>query len=178
MDIYEALATDHAKVKQLLNQLVNLNEENSEVRHQLISHIRDELIPHSRAEEAVLYNSLRMMDASKSLAMHGYAEHMMAEGLLRSLQVMDKLDTTWKTIAKKLRDALEHHIREEESEMFSAGRKLFTEDEAVSMAETFNALKPEIKGEGIVKTTLDMVANLMPPRLTEKFKNFDITQRQ
>lgn len=176
MNIYKVLSDDHEKVKMLLTELIGLNDRDTERRTELIAEIRDELIPHARAEEAVFYNSLRMIDASKSIAMHGYAEHLEAEGLFRALQAMDKLDTTWKATAKKLKNALEEHIREEESEMFSAARQLFTEEEAVAMAETFEAMKPKIREEGLMKTTLDMVANLMPPRFSEKFKNFNLSQ--
>jgi hemerythrin superfamily protein len=176
MNIYEALQTDHEKVRGLLNELIALDEDNDR-RSFLIEQIRDELIPHSRAEEAVLYNSLRMLDSSKGIAMHGYAEHMEAEGLLRGLQAMDKFDTAWKTTAIKLKEALEHHIQDEESRIFSAARQTFTEEEAEAMAQTFEAMKPDIREEGLMKTTLDIVANLMPPRLSHRFRMFDITQR-
>ncbi len=178
MDIYQALKKDHDKLKTLLSELLTLNEDTKSVRkHELIEKIRDELIPHSRAEEAVLYNSLRMLDSTKDLGMHGYTEHMAAETLLRSLQGMDVLHTSWKATAEKLTEALEHHIQEEETEMFSAAQSVFSEEEAVAMAQTFEAMKPEIKEEGLMKTTLDMVANMMPPRLAQTFTSFDITNR-
>ncbi len=176
MNIYKVLSDDHEKVRMLLTELVGLNDKDTERRSELIAEIRDELIPHVRAEEAVFYNSLRMIDASKSMAMHGYAEHLEAEGMFRALQAMDKLDTSWKSTAQKLKQSIEHHIREEENEMFNAAKQLFTEEEAVAMAETFEAMKPKIKEQGLMKTTLEMVANLMPPRFSEKFRSFDLTQ--
>ena len=179
MNIYEALKKDHQKVKGLLKQLTSLraNTADSDKKSDLIEQIRDELIPHARAEEAVFYNSLRMLDASKNLAMHGYKEHAEAETLLRSLQAMDFLDTKWKATAAKLQEVLEHHIREEEGPMFTAAKQLFTDVEATAMAATFEAMKPEIKEEGLMKTTLEMAANLMPPRFSSKFRSFDITNR-
>ncbi len=176
MNIYKVLSDDHEKLRMLLAELVELNDKATERRSELISEIRDELIPHARAEEAVFYNSLRMIEPTKSMGMHGYAEHLEAEGLFRALQAMDKLDTSWKATAQKLKQTIEHHIREEENEMFSAAKQLFTEEEAVAMAETFEAMKPKIKEEGLMKTTLDMVANLMPPRFSDKFRSFNLNQ--
>lgn len=169
MTIYEELKKDHDKVLMLMDELIGLREDEEERRGSLVEQIRDELVPHARAEESVYYNSLRMLDATKDMAMHGYTEHMAAEGLLRMLQVKDATNMDWKATARKLRDALEHHIREEEGEMFDAGKQLFTNEEAIMMGEAFNAMKPEVREEGMMKNTLDMMINLMPPRLRDTF---------
>lgn len=177
MLIYEALTNDHRKVQALLTQLIAMDENTSaEERNQVVSEIRDELVPHSRAEEAVFYNSMRAVDSSKKLAMHGYSEHMAAEGMLRSLQVAAKIDLGWQTTAKELKAALDHHISEEEGEMFDAARSLFTQQEAEAMAMAFEKMKPEIKEEGLMGTTMDMIANLMPLRLAEAFKGSETTK--
>jgi len=119
MHIFEALMKDHERLKDLLEELIALEESDHESRDDLVQDIRDELIPHSRAEESVFYNSLRALDADKDRVMHGYREHMEAEALLRTLQVEDKLNIGWKATAKRLKDAVEHHIRDEENEIFS-----------------------------------------------------------
>ncbi len=172
MLIYDALKKDHRTVQGLLNDLVSLSSDSNEQRHALIAKIRDELVPHSRAEEAVLYNSMRMLDASKALAMHGYKEHLEAETLLRSLQIMDMMDSKWKATALKLQTALNHHIEEEEGEIFSAAQQLFTTGEAEMMGETFEKMKPGIKEESLMGTTFEMVKNMMPPRLAMALEDF------
>lgn len=177
MLIYDTLKKDHDKVKMLMTQLVALNDEDDQQRENLVQQIRDELIPHSRAEESVFYNSLRSFETSKSEAMHGFKEHMEAEVLLRMLQFRDKVDMEWKETAQKLKDALEHHIQEEEGKMFNLAKSLFTDEEAEMMGKSFDRLKPEIKEEGIVKTTWDMVANLMPPRFKTRFKDLNHENR-
>ncbi len=171
MLIYEVLTQDHKEVKKLLAQLVAMDENTANhERGDLISEIRDALIPHSRAEEAVLYNSLRALKASKKIAMHGYQEHLFAETLLRTLQVATKIDAGWKTLATELKAALESHIAEEETEIFSAARAQFTSQEAKVMAEVFLDMKPTIKKQGLVGTTGQMVANLLPQALVDSFR--------
>lgn len=170
MIIYDALKKDHVKLKELLNELVHATEAGEESRNDLISKIRDELVPHSRAEEAVFYNSLREIDQAHSLAMHGYREHMEAETLLRSLQVTGAVNINWTSGARKLKEALEHHISEEEGELFSAAQQLFTNEEAKEMGIAFEKMKPEIKEGSFVKSTVEMIANMMPSRLRDAFQ--------
>jgi len=174
MKIYEALKKDHEVVKSLLSELVTLGEKDSDRRHEVIELIRDELVPHSRAEEAVFYNSLRLLDVSKELAMHAYQEHLEAETLLRTLQVQDKIDLSWKKTAQKLKEALEHHIQEEEDGIFPAAQQLFTDDEAVVMGEAFEKMKPGIREEGFAMTTVEMIKNMMPPRLSMALDDISI----
>lgn len=170
MEIYEALKKDHDEVKQLLNELLSLRDDD-EYRYVIIEEIRNHLIPHSRAEESVFYNTLRAVNADKKVVFHGYQEHLEAETLLRTLQVMDKMNMGWRPIAEKLREAVFHHIEDEENEIFSEARAAFTSEEAVAMCDAFEQLKPKIEQEGFVKNTVDMVINMMPPRLSDKLRN-------
>jgi hypothetical protein len=170
MHIFEALMKDHEKVKELLTELVSLDESETDSRRDLVKDIRDELIPHARAEESVFYNSIRALDSGSSETMHGYAEHMEAETLLRLLQVEDKVNMGWKATAQKLKDAVEHHIKEEESKIFSKARTLITQEEAKTLGDLFEKLKPQIQDEGILKTTLEMMVNTLPVRLGSALK--------
>ncbi len=176
MDIYQALKKDHDEVKLLLEELVTLHDTELDQRLELINKIREGLIPHSRAEEAVLYNSMRMADMSNDGIMHKYSEHVQAEGILRTLQIVDHSESSWRIFAKQLKEALEHHIKDEEEVLFVKAQQVFTQEEAVAMAKTFEALKPDIKEDGLISTTLSLVANLMPPRLSEKFRSVNRTQ--
>ena len=146
-------------------------------RNDLIAQIRDALIPHSRAEESVFYNSLREIATTKDLIAHAYGEHMEAETMLRALQVQGKLDAGWYQTAKALKSALEHHISEEETTIFSAARQVFTEGEAEMMSKAFEGLKPEIKKEGFMATSMELVANLMPPRFAKSFRSYNLDSR-
>jgi hemerythrin superfamily protein len=170
MKIYEALAKDHLEVKELLAELIKLKEGDEETRHDLVADIRDALIPHSRAEESILYNSMRAMQEETGMVMHGYQEHAEAEALLRTLQVADKVDMGWKQTAKMLKEALEHHIEEEEGDIFTAAQELFTADEAEMMGRAFISIKPQIKEESFIKTSGELIMNLLPPRLAQKIR--------
>lgn len=176
MAIYDALMKDHDKVTGLVNELVML-EEGSGDHSSLISQIRDELIPHARAEETVLYNSLRSLDEAKDIVMHAYKEHIEAETLLRALQLKDKVDMHWRATAQKLRESVRHHIDEEEGRVFNVARQLFTDEEADMMEEAFETLKPEIREEGLMQTTIEMITNLMPERFVPALRKINLESR-
>ncbi len=178
MKIYEALRKDHVEVKALLQRLVELDEDtDARTRVQLIDKIRDALIPHSRAEETVFYNSLREVPHAKDVIGHAYQEHLEAETLLRTLQVAGKVDAGWLKAATGLKNALEHHIDEEEGRMFAIAEGVFTDEEAVMMAQAFTKLKPEIKAESLMATTAELIANMMPPRFAKAFKKYNLESR-
>lgn len=170
--IYDVLMKDHRKVEALLERLVHSADADDKTRSSLIEQIRDELIPHARAEEAVFYNSLSTIPEAKDLVRHGYAEHMEAETLLRTLQGLDAVGAEWNTVAKKLRDGILHHIEEEEGKIFSAAKQLLVKEEVTMMAEAFEEMKPKIREGGFVQNTLELVANMMPERFAGPLRNF------
>jgi hemerythrin superfamily protein len=170
MDIYQNLKKDHEDVKSLLTELLSLDEKD-DYRHILIETIAAELVPHARAEEALFYNTLRAMDADTGIVMHAFKEHMEAEGLLRLLQTKDKVNFDWKETARKLKKELVNHIQEEESKLFSLGKKLLSDEEAEQIGNSFVKLKEQYKKQGAVKNIADMILNLLPPRFANKVHN-------
>lgn len=174
MAIYDILKKDHEEVKLLLNQLIALSGDDDDERHDLVKQIRDALIPHSRAEEMVFYNTLRSLEPTKIVVAHSYKEHLEAETLLRMLQVKDKVDAEWKETALKLKESLAQHISDEEGRIFSAARGVLSDSEADMMGKAFEKLKPGIQKESIVGTTMDLVVNMMPPRFTSTFRKNDL----
>lgn len=176
MQIYDILKQEHEEVKALLNDLISLKNDD-EYRFILVEEIKAALLPHSRAEEATFYNTLRAVDADKSIVAHGFQEHMEAEGLLRLLEAKDKVNFDWKATAEKLREALNHHITEEETKIFSEARQMFSAEEAETIGKTYLELKPKFEGEGVFKSAADFVINALPARLANSIRGLDNTKQ-
>lgn len=172
MNIYEELKKDHQTVLALLDQLIASEKAGPEPWGRLVQQIRDELVPHARAEEAILYNALRDADESKDVVLHAYREHAQAESVLRGLQISDALDLTWVGAAKQLREELAHHIAEEEGKVFTAAKRAFSDEEATAMGAAFVQMKPRVRGENFAETTAEMIANMLPTRLRESVRKF------
>tara|TARA_Y100000780_G_scaffold166498_1_gene151315 strand:+ start:21340 stop:21876 length:537 start_codon:yes stop_codon:yes gene_type:complete len=171
LDIYEELKKDHREIKMMLNELVGLDKDD-DFRFLLISQIRSALLSHSRAEEAVLYNSLRTADGEPyKIGMKGYKEHFEIEALLRGLQFMDRVDANWKPMARKLKELLSSHLSNEEKEVFTLCKLMFNPVQAERMGRAFRELKNQVEQEGDAKTTMDMMVNLLPPKYSLKLMN-------
>jgi hemerythrin superfamily protein len=170
MNIYGLIKKDHRKVTRLLESLVQSSEQDDNKWKEILNQIRNELVPHSRAEEALFYNAIRNKSNGNTTVVHAYGEHAVAEAELRTLQAMKAIDVNWTTLAKKLQGDILHHIKEEEEKVFNEAKLLLTEEEAISIGKSFKELKPKIKAESLAETTLELVTNLLPPKFVESIK--------
>lgn len=96
----------------------------------------------------------------------------MAETEIRSLGAAKLVDANWTTMVEKLNKDLRQHIQDEESRVYDAARKVFSEEEAIQLGAAFERMKTEMKddADSMVKSTIDLIANLLPPRLTDSFR--------
>jgi len=172
MNIYDALSKDHRKFEALLAQLVTTSKTGNEQWKSTLDELRRAVISHAHAEEAVLYNALREADEGKKLVLHGYTEHAAAETEIRTLGAAKAVDANWTSLIEKLSKDLRHHIKEEESDIYEAARKVFSAEEAERLGGAFERMKVEMAGDGdsMLASTVDLVANLLPPRFTQSFR--------
>lgn len=172
MNIYDALSKDHRQFEALLDRLVASSKADDDRWKATLDELRRGVIAHAHAEEAVFYNALREADQSKKQVAHSYAEHGMAEGEIRALGAAKMVDAKWTSLAEKLSTDLKHHIHEEETKVYAAARQVFSAAEAEQLGAAFERMKLETAkdGDSVLASTVDLVANLLPPRLTESFR--------
>jgi hemerythrin superfamily protein len=172
MTIYDALSRDHREFERLIDALLAASKADNDAWKGILDELRRGVIAHAHAEEAVFYNALREADESKSLVLHAYGEHAMAETEMRTLGAAKLVDANWTSLVEKLRKDLLHHIQEEESKIFGAARKVFSEEEAAQLGAAFERMKVETAkdGDSMMASTVDLIANLLPPRVTAAFR--------
>jgi hemerythrin-like domain-containing protein len=120
-NIIDILLIDHAYLKEciavLTNDYANKNEKIFFARTFL-----DTLKKHSVSEEKTVYESLSEMDELRMMILEGEAEHGMAkfkyDKLIPRLAKMKVLDDVTEAEIKVLAELIEHHIDEEETELF------------------------------------------------------------
>ena len=172
MNIYDALSKDHRAFESQLSRLVSASKADNDSWKATLDELRRGVIAHAHAEEAVFYNALREADESKGLVMHSYTEHAAAETEIRALGAAKAIDANWTSLIEKLSKDLRHHIQEEESRVFDAARKVLSSDEAERIGEAFERMKVAMAkdGDSMLASTVDLVANLLPPRFTQSFR--------
>jgi hemerythrin-like domain-containing protein len=139
MDALTMLEEDHAKVKDLLNQLESTTERGVKTRTELFATIKGELALHETIEEEIFYPALKSHPKAKDIVLEGYEEHHVVDMLMGELEGMDVTDENWGAKAKVMKENIEHHIEEEEGEMFTKARQVFDRSELEDLGERMDA---------------------------------------
>ena len=129
MDAIKLLKADHDKVKKLLTELESTTERGVKTRQELFATIKGELTLHEIVEEEIFYPELKSHPKAKEIVLEGYEEHNVVDRLMGELEALSVEDETWGAKAKVMKENIEHHIEEEEGEMFRQARDAFDEAE-------------------------------------------------
>jgi len=141
VDALALLKEDHARVKKLLEEGESTTERGVKTRDQLFDRLKSELEIHERIEEEVLYPALKSHPKARELALEGYEEHHVVDTILAELEQTDPSDEQWGAKFKVAKENLEHHIEEEETEMFPKAREAFSRDELEQMGARMTEIK-------------------------------------
>jgi len=129
MDAIKLLKADHDKVKKLLAELESTTDRGVKTRQELFATIKGELTIHEIIEEEIFYPELKSHPKAKEIVLEGYEEHAVVDTLMGELEQLSVEDETWGPRAKVMKENIEHHIEEEEGEMFQKARHVFDADE-------------------------------------------------
>ncbi len=140
--IYAELKKDHDRHRTLLDQIEETSR-GSDERRALFDELRKELQAHAAAEEQSLYSLMLANPDLRDEARHSVAEHKEIDDLLGELVEIEPNDIGWITKFREMRHRYEHHIDEEEEEMFPAAGEELTKSEEDKAARVFEERKPE-----------------------------------
>ena len=129
MDALKLLKEDHDRIKPLLAEIKETTDRAEKTRGELFSRIKQELTIHEIIEEEIFYPTLREHPKAKEIVLEGYEEHDVVSRLMGELDGMDATDERFGPKAKVMAENIEHHIEEEEGEMFKTARQVFEETE-------------------------------------------------
>ena len=144
-DLLDTLKAEHDEVKSLLRKLVKA--EGAAERRSLVREIKAALVPHTKAEERVLYTALiESRDKEAQTDGHeGALEHDLASRTLLQLDGITPVTSPeHKATAKVLRELVEHHIQEEESNVWKDARKQFSSEERTDLNRRYLAQKARV----------------------------------
>ena len=141
MNAIDLLTKDHKHLKTLLARAVTAKGD--ERREELIETLRSELVAHERMEEEVFYPPLRDNKKTHDIVLEGYQEHHVADLILDELLELPADSEMWQPTVKVLQENIEHHIEEEEDDMFKKARKILSEQELEELGARMEAVKKE-----------------------------------
>jgi TolA-binding protein len=138
--LFDLLKEDHDRVKGLFEQIED-SEDDAESREELFSQIREDLEIHMEGEETYLYPALEEHEDTKELALEAYEEHHVAKTVLSEVIELDQEDERWKAKMKVLKELIEHHIQEEEGELFKLTKKVLPKETIQEISDSIEQLK-------------------------------------
>ncbi|HEY4135276.1 MAG TPA: hemerythrin domain-containing protein [Alphaproteobacteria bacterium] len=147
MNILKALKSDHVAVKAILADILKTTERAEKKRKTLFDKFKAEIVAHSRAEEIVVYERLKSIKEDRDTILEGYEEHYLVDKLIAEIERLSPSDEVWTAKVTIVKEMLEHHIEEEEKEIFSMLRKEFDPDSLNTFGEQFEGLKAQRKGK-------------------------------
>ncbi|MDI2142324.1 MULTISPECIES: hemerythrin domain-containing protein [unclassified Pseudomonas] len=148
MNAIDLLKTDHEKVKGILNQLSDSTDRALKKRADLLDKLELEITIHTQLEEQILYPAFKEAGGKEQDEMYYEAkeEHRTVDSLvLPDLKSTDPSTPEFAGRVKVVKELLEHHIEEEETEMFPQARKLLGKAKLEELGKEMEVMKASLK---------------------------------
>ncbi len=140
MDIYQLLKKDHKEAKDLFKKIQSGDGEKMEC----FSKLRQELMIHMEGEEKLFYPVLKKNQETREKTEEGIEEHKEAKKLIKEMQPLQPGgDQEWESMLEELHEAIEHHVEEEEQELFPLAKHVLSKEQSTQIAEQFQQIKQQ-----------------------------------
>jgi hemerythrin-like domain-containing protein len=142
------LKAQHDEARQHLSALSATTDRAIKTRARLLAQVDQELRHHMQLEEEIFYPAFKDAVArkkDKTLFYEAKEEHNAAKKVLHDLTRTDVASVAFSGKAKVLCELIEHHIKEEEDEMFPVAREVFSNDELSSLEEKMASRKEQLE---------------------------------
>lgn len=159
------LTADHKAVKALFMDFEKLasNADADEQKTDLVEKICDELSVHAQIEEEIFYPAVRQAIADDDLLDEAQVEHATVKDLIAQLREMSPGDNLYNAKVKVLSEYIDHHVKEEEGEMFPKARNADLDTQA--LGAQMASRKEDLKAEAGMPDD-----DLRPPALAKRAK--------
>jgi hemerythrin-like domain-containing protein len=147
MDALSLLKDDHDKVKKMLKDLDSTTERGVKTREELFTKVKQELEIHEAIEEEIFYPALKEHPKAKELVLEAYEEHNVVDMVMAEIQGVPYDDERWGAKLTVMKENVEHHIEEEESEMFKQARQVFEREQLEELGEQMESRKQALMSE-------------------------------
>ena len=148
MDAFNLLKADHRKVAELFNQLESATGKR---KMSVFEQIKMELELHTHIEEKIFYPALEKPKQTHELTLEAYEEHDVVKKLLKELSKSKTAGEEWEAQAKVLKENVEHHVEEEENELFPKADAALSEEDIEALGERMAAEKERQQGRAATK---------------------------
>lgn len=142
-DALTLLKHDHQVVKELLEKIAETSEKSVKTRAELFDKVKFLIKAHKLLEEKLFYPVIKEQKEILTLTLEAYEEHDLVDEMLKKMDSEEAGSPEWIAKFKVMKELLEHHVKEEEDEIFPLVKKHVPQEQLTTMAEKMQALKEE-----------------------------------
>ena len=139
MNALDLLIEDHQKVKQLFEQAQQIRD--NQQKKELFDRIDTELAIHAEIEETIFYPALEEHNQLKQMVREAREEHEEVEQMILEIEDLATEETDFTSQLAALEETVEHHVAEEEGEMFPKVREIFNNDALERLGKELESAK-------------------------------------
>lgn len=132
-DPIELLKSQHKEVDELFKQIEDLSPKAYKSKQKIFETIAKKLELHTQIEEKVFYPATKQLD--KDLILEAYEEHDVVKDLIEKIQACGPEDESFDAKICVLKEAVQHHVKEEENELFPETRSKFSTEKLMAIGE-------------------------------------------
>jgi hypothetical protein len=144
MNPFQLLKNDHQIVSGLFDQIESAS---GGAKKQLFTRLKSELDVHALIEEKIFYPALENKKESREITLEAYEEHKVVKDLLSELANGSAADEEWDAKLKVLRENVDHHVEEEEGELFDKANDVLSDDALDRLGDEMEAEKARQMGQ-------------------------------
>jgi hemerythrin-like domain-containing protein len=144
VDALSLLKEDHDKVKEMLEKLDQTTEQAVKTREEVFSKLTSDLAVHEAIEEELLYPALKEHAESRDIALEAWEEHHLVNVIVGEISETPFDDETWAAKLTVMKENLEHHIEEEEGELFKQARDVIGPEGLEELGRQMAARKEQL----------------------------------
>lgn len=147
MNAFQLLKEDHKKVSEIFQKLEPTTERALKTRTELFEELKTNLDIHAQVEESIFYPSIKREAETREIVLEGFEEHHVIKMLLKELDSMPVDTEQWAAKLKVLQENVEHHVEEEEGEMFQKARGVLSEEQINDLGARMEEEKKRLEGQ-------------------------------
>lgn len=141
MNAFELLKNDHEKVSAIFENVEATSAGDAALRQNMFAQLKNELEIHAHIEETIFYPALREESEAREIVIEALEEHQEVKDLLAELDGMPVDTDEWSARMEELREGVEHHVAEEEGEMFEKAREVLSHQQIADLGQRMAAEK-------------------------------------
>jgi hemerythrin superfamily protein len=150
MNALDLLKMDHQEAASLMDQIEAADSGGQKSKTELFNQLKSALTLHTRMEEQIFYPALENHQETRELVKEAFSEHKEVKNLLSEISGLSPTSNDFMNKIAELRDNVDHHVEEEETEMFPKVKQVLSQSQIDEIGRRMQEMK---QGKSTTATT-------------------------